>query len=430
MKQIYFLWLVLLTFFFSPTAFSQTTQWASEVVNASPSYREGFLFKPGLRFGRYPAERLLDRPDVLPGNSGDSPNAWVPKKPDREEFIKVGFAQPMKIQQIAIAESRNPGAVSQIFCYDTNDQEYLVATLEPAPINTEGRMFNVFIDPTDYEVRAVKLVLAGDKVPGYNAVDAVAISSSAVPIRAEINIVPGLNPDVDLEPLLSSGDSGTINLSPIIAPDGRTIFFGRVSAYNTGGLSDEQDIWYMERADVDSEWGEAKNIGQPLNTEGSNYVSAVAADGDSYLLLLGNAYQEDGTLEDGVSVTRRTESGWSKPEALNVADFYNYSDVANYFMSEDQQYLFMSLERDDSEGDRDLYVSFNRGGEHLVGAPEPGQSDQYRRRRIFSLPGQRYHPVLLVARLQRLRGGRRVRRLPEGQYLDRVERARKPGTCH
>ena len=358
MKKLYYLWLFLPL---CHSAFGQETEWASKIIDASPSYRDGFLFKSDLQYKQYPAERLLGPPNVLPGNSGDSPNAWVPKKPDREVFVKVGFDTPMKIQQVAIAESRNPGAVYQIFCYDTSDKEYLVATLNPSPINTQGRMFNVFIDPTDYEVQAVKLVLRGESVPGYNAIDAVAISSSSVPVQAKINIVAGLNPNLSLEPLLSSTDSATANISPMIAPDGNTIFFGRVSAQNVGGLRDEQDIWYMERDGVDSKWRQPRNIGRPLNNENSNYVSAVAADGDSYLLLLGNAYQEDGKMRNGVSVTRRTESGWSAPVALNVADFYNYSDIANYFMSEDQRYLLMALERDDSQGARDLYVCFNRG---------------------------------------------------------------------
>ena len=359
MKKIYCLWLFLS--FFTREVLSQETQWASRVIDASPSYREGFLFKPELQFSRYPAEQLLAQPNVLPGNSGDSPNAWVPKKPDREAFIKVGFDTPMTIQQIAIAESRNPGAIYQVFCYDSSEKEYLVATLDPAPINTQGRMFNVFIDPTNYKVQAVKLVLRCGSVPGYNAIDAIAISSSAVPVQAEINIVAGLNPEVSLEPLLSGTDSASANLSPMIAPDGNTLFFGRVSPYNVGGLRDEQDIWYMERQDANSAWGKPQNIGRPLNNENSNYVSAVAADGDSYLLLLGNTYQEDGKMQNGVSITRRTESGWSQPVALNVADFYNYSDVANYFLSEDQRFLLMALERDDTEGDRDLYVCFNRG---------------------------------------------------------------------
>ena len=359
MKKMYYLWLLFPLF--SQSLFGQETEWASQIIDASPSYRDGFLFKSELQYNQYPAERLLGKPNVLPGNSGDSPNAWVPKKSDREVFIKVGFDTPREIQQIAIAESRNPGAVYQVFCYDPSDKEYLVATLTPAPINTQGRIFNVFIDPTDYEVKAVKLVLKGESVPGYNAIDAIAISSSAAPVRAEINIVAGLNPGIQLEPLLSSTDSATANLSPMIAPDGNTIFFGRVSSYNVGGLRDEQDIWFMERDGADSEWRKPQNIGRPLNNESSNYVSAVATDGDSYLLLLGNTYQEDGKMRNGVSITRRTESGWSQPVALNVADFYNYSDVANYFMSEDQRYLLMAVDRDDSEGDRDLYVCFNRG---------------------------------------------------------------------
>ena len=214
MKTIYCLPPFLLLLFSVHGVMGQETQWASQIIEASPSYREGFLFKAQLQHGGYPAERLLGQPNVLPGNSGDSPNAWVPKKPNQEVFIKVGFDEPQTIQQIAIAESRNPGAVYQLFCYDVSDKEYLVATLEPAPVNTEGRMFNVFIDPTDYPVRAVKVVLQGDRVPGYNAIDAIAISSSAVPIRAEINIVPGLNPDVALDPLLTSADSSTANLSP------------------------------------------------------------------------------------------------------------------------------------------------------------------------------------------------------------------------
>ena len=359
MKNIYYLWLLLP--FFCSDAFAQETEWASRIIDASPSYRDGFLFKSELQYNQYPAERLLGQPNVLPGNSGDSPNAWVPKKSDHEVFIKVGFAVPIKTQQIAIAESRNPGAIYQIFCYDLADKEYLVATLDPAPVNTQGRMFNVFIDPTDYPVQAVKLILKGGSVPGYNAIDAIAISSSPTPIQPKINVVPGLNPEISLEPLLNDTGDAPANLSPMIAPDGNTIFFGRVSPYNVGGLRDEQDIWYIERQDANSDWGEPQNIGRPLNNQNSNYVSAVAADGDSYLLLLGNTYQEDGKMRNGVSITRRTESGWSQPVALNVADYYNYSDVANYYLSEDQRFLLMALERDDTQGERDLYVSFNRG---------------------------------------------------------------------
>nr|WKN34156.1 OmpA family protein [Tunicatimonas sp. TK19036] len=357
--------LVFFVIFFTCTSllWGQETQWASQVLEVSSSYSAGFLFKQDLQYADYEPRQVLGRPNVLPGNSGDSPSAWVPQKPDREDFIKVGFDVPMKIQQIAIAESRNPGAVYQIYCYDVSGNEHLAATLEPAPVNALGRMFNVFIDPTTYEVNAVKIVLRGATVPGHNAIDAIAISSSSIPTTADINIASNLNPDLSLEKLKADLGEDLVNLNPIIAPDGNTIFFSRDSPQNVGGARDDEDIWYLERNPSTGEWGEPINAGSPLNNKGSNFVSAVALNKDgSYVLLLGNQYVEKGKMRGGVSLSsRKADGSWSEPTPMEIRDFYNYSQVANYFLSNDQKYLLMSLRRDDGYGDLDLYVSFNRG---------------------------------------------------------------------
>ncbi|MEQ9443447.1 MAG: OmpA family protein [Cyclobacteriaceae bacterium] len=342
---------------------AQETQWASQVLEVSSSYSAGFLFKQNLQYADYEPRQVLGQPNVLPGNSGDSPSAWVPQKSDREEFIKVGFDVPMKIQQIAIAESRNPGAVYQIYCYDVSGNEHLAATLEPAPVNALGRMFNVFIDPTSYEVNAVKIIIHGSTVPGFNAIDAIAISSSAIPATADINIASNLNPDLALEKLKANLGEDIVNLNPIIAPDGNTIFFSRDSPQNVGGERDDEDIWYLERNPTTGEWGDPINAGRPLNNEGNNFVSAIALNDDgSYVLLLGNRYIEKGKMRGGVSMSSRNADGsWTNPSPMEILDFYNYAEVANYFLSNDQKYLLMSLRRDDGYGDLDVYVSFNRG---------------------------------------------------------------------
>ncbi|MGB3587646.1 MAG: OmpA family protein [Tunicatimonas sp.] len=357
--------LLFLPLFFFTVCFSleaQETQWASEVLEVSSSYNPRLLFKQDLQYVEYEPRQALGRPDVLPGNSGDSPNAWLPAKPDREDFIKVRFDRPMKIQQVAIAESRNPGAVYQIFCYDVRGTEHLVATLEPAPVAAQGRIFNFFMNPTSYEVQAVKIVLRGDAVPGYNAIDAIAISGSSVPTVADIDIVPNLNPDLALEKIKANfGDM--INISPIMSPDGNTMFISRNSPDNVGGKRDIEDIWYLERDQNSGEWSDPKNIGIPLNNKGSNYVSSVALNEDGgYTLLLGNRYLENGKMRGGVSIsTRQADGSWSSPTPMDILDFYNYSEVANYHLSNDQKYLLMSLRRDDGYGELDIYVSFNRG---------------------------------------------------------------------
>ncbi|WPP52211.1 OmpA family protein [Catalinimonas niigatensis] len=339
----------------------EETLWANRVVDVSSTYKQGFLFKEELRYNTYPAERVLGRPDVLPGNSGDSPNAWVPQKPDRQEFIKLGFEYPIKIQQIAIAESRNPGAVSEIYTYDLQGNERLVADLDAAPVNSTARVYNVFIDPTDYEVYAIKLVMDGAKVPGINAIDAVAISSSPIPVNAEINVAEGINPDLVTEQLEFSKDNTFISLNPIIAPDGNMLFFSQQSPNNIGGETDPEDIWYIKRNLGTDTWSTPKNVGPPLNNKGSNFISSISVDeNNNYVALLGNAYLEDKKMISGVSTSTQNANGWSAPTPLNISNYYNYAMSANYFLSNDQRYLLMSVERDDTHGGRDLYISFNQ----------------------------------------------------------------------
>ena len=96
---------------------AQEVQWASRVLDFSTQLSEY----------QYSATQVLGKPDVLP-DYGDNPNAWLPSRPNRTSFIKVGFDQAMRVRQIAIGESFNPGALYQVFLYDENNREYLLNT--------------------------------------------------------------------------------------------------------------------------------------------------------------------------------------------------------------------------------------------------------------------------------------------------------------
>jgi OOP family OmpA-OmpF porin len=78
---------------------SQVVKWAAKVIQVSSE----------LTPVQYSANQALGKPNVLPA-AGENPNAWMPDKPNRKEFIKLGFDTPMSIKQIAIAESLNPSA--------------------------------------------------------------------------------------------------------------------------------------------------------------------------------------------------------------------------------------------------------------------------------------------------------------------------------
>ena len=345
-------WLLPLVFLasisFSSTA--QVVQWASKVIE----------FSSELTPIQYSAKQTLGKPNVLPAG-GQSPNAWAPDRPNRKEFLKLGYDKPISIRQIAIAESHNPSAIYRVFAYDQAGKEYLINTLNPMAIPLKGRMLNIFMETTPYKVAAVKIEFDGGAVPDYYSIDAVAISDSNYPIIADIPTMQLLASGILIEVLDNNVNSEYKELNPLLSPDGKTLYFSRQNhPQNIGGVKDKEDIWYSE-LDSAGRWQLAQNLGA-LNNEGPNFINtikAVTPDGKSAIMvLLGNKYLDNGKMLAGVSISSNVGGVWSKPVALNIINDYNYAEKANYFLADNRKTLLMSVERDDSQGDRDLYVTF------------------------------------------------------------------------
>src|SRR5436190_6166535 len=153
----------------------QVVQWASKVLD----------FSSELTPVQYSAQQALGKPNVLPAG-GQNPNAWTPDKPRRQEFLKLGFDNPMQIEQIAIAESHSPSALFKVYIYDEKGTEHLVRSFNPGPIPYKGRMLNIAIEKTAFKVAAVKLEFDGDALPDYFSIDAVGIADVHIPIIADI----------------------------------------------------------------------------------------------------------------------------------------------------------------------------------------------------------------------------------------------------
>jgi len=332
----------------SLTGFTQSVHWADTVLD----------FTSELSPNQYGAKQVIGNPNV-PLNGEDSPNAWTPRRSDRIDFIKVGFENPIKIQQIAVHESYNPGAVYQVFTYDAQDNEYLMFTLTPQPVPINSRMLNIFFQMTEHEVHAIKVVIDGTKVPGENHIDAIGMSDSNIPISVTVKVNENVNTQLETERLSDNVNSPYIEHSPLLSPDGNTLFFSRAHhPDNTGGIDDYEDIWYSERDEETGEWKPAKNMGAKLNTQGPNFISSITSDGKNIILLLGNRYTKSGKMRAGVSISRKEGDTWTEPEPVEIKDDYNYSPKADYFMAKNKEVLLMAIERDDTYGYRDIYVSF------------------------------------------------------------------------
>lgn len=349
MKKLYLLSL-LTTSLILNDGFAQSVQWADKVIE----------FSSELTPLQYSAEQALGKPNVLPAG-GQNPNAWTPDKPKRSEFLKLGYSTPIQIQQIAVAESYNPGALFRVFLYDESGTEHLVHTFSPMVVPLQGRMLNVFVEKTSYKVSAVKLEFDGSVMPDYFSLDAVAISDSHYPIIANIDIPQLLSKGLVVEQLGTNVNSNYNELNPLLSPDGKTLYFSRKNhPENAGGVNDKEDIWYSELGG-DGKWSLAKNMGEQFNNDKPNFVNTISSTPDGQMvLLLGNKYLDKGKMVAGVSMSTKEGDKWTAPKPLEIENDYNFNEKANYFMANSRKSLLMSVEREDSRGDRDLYVSFEK----------------------------------------------------------------------
>ena len=132
--------LVLATIFFlfySKLSLAQEIIWASTIIEKSSETIDE-IYSPKNR-----AIQVLGKPNVLP-QTVSSPCSWRPTGSGfGEDYIKVGFPKSIKVKQIIIGETVNPGAVGRIFGYSKDNTEILLyENRDPAP-RLSGRTWNV-----------------------------------------------------------------------------------------------------------------------------------------------------------------------------------------------------------------------------------------------------------------------------------------------
>lgn len=336
---------------------AQEVQWAAQVLRYSSQYGKK----------QYSATQVLGKPNVLP-NYGESPVAWAPASEDKgREFVWVEFDKAIPVKQIAIGESLNPGAVSKIILYDESGKRHTVyENKHPANTMDRSRIFHVTLDAmTDYRVKKLWLELNTSAVEGMQQIDCIGISSDAKPIEASINVMQYEKYEGAPENLGPMVNSRYEDRYPIIAPDGKTLYFARkhspenIGAETAGNLIEVGDDIYYSELGEDGQWSKALNIGPPLNNENNNFVTAVMPDNET--LVLANEYTR--LAGPGVSISHRKANGeWEKPYPLRIRSMWNDNLFTCYQMNVDGDVIVMAIEQDDSYGDLDIYVSFKEEG--------------------------------------------------------------------
>ena len=107
-------------------------------------------------------------------------------------------------------------------------------------------------------------------------------------------------------------------LNPVISPDGRSQFITVANhPQNEGGKRDPGDIWVSVLTEG-NQWSAPVHAGPVLNDNSFNAVAGFSPDGKQ-MFLLGH-YESSGNTArtQGISVSRLSGGGWSRPENIII----------------------------------------------------------------------------------------------------------------
>ncbi|WP_165699329.1 OmpA family protein [Hymenobacter jejuensis] len=333
---------------------AQHAVWAAKVVEVSSQKAEGKeAFSP---------EKVLGEPNAQPLGQ-ISNEAWIPKKEGNNESIEVKFVKSLIAKQVTVVENFNPGSITKIELIDTRGERHQVyENKNPGPIPETFRSLQVTFPAATYRTIGVAVTMNTAKVNGVNQIDAIGIADVVeTMVKKEFQGQPAaVSFDSSMVSLGPNVNSKYVDTHPVISPDGRTLFFARQEhPQNVGGTNDPQDVWYSTLANAKTKaFSPAKNIGAPINNAEGNGVASVSTDGNAAVLI--SLYKPDGSFDrQGASLSKRTRTGWTLPVKMEIDDFYN-NDKENidFFLGTSGKVLLMAVERNDTKGEQDLYVSF------------------------------------------------------------------------
>lgn len=175
--------------------------------------------------------------------------------------------------------------------------------------------------------------------------------------REEINLATTDFTVTNKENLGKAVNTAYDEVQPVISHDGKTLYFTRKDyPQNVNGILD--DAWYSVR-DENNNFSVAKNMGKPINNSNYNNIAGFSAD-EKKLIAFGKYTPAGAYLGDGFCEFTKTENGWGNPQNLNIKNYYNSNDYCEVSYSPDGTVLIFTIERRDTYGGKDLYISLKQ----------------------------------------------------------------------
>ena len=163
-----------------------------------------------------------------------------------------------------------------------------------------------------------------------------------------------------MENLGNNVNSTYSELSPLIAPDSKMLFFTRSNHPENSEIGESQDIWYST-FEEDGKWSLAKHLGKPFNQ--SSYNSLVGFSSDGNIRYISGFYKKGEWNNNGISQSYLTADGWSTPEGIDVKEYNKMCQgpLVSFYMHPDNKTLLLGFSEKKDNKNNDIYVSFKIG---------------------------------------------------------------------
>lgn len=144
---------------------------------------------------------------------------------------------------------------------------------------------------------------------------------------------------------LSEGvNTGSWESQPCVSADGTELYF-------VSRRSGNADIYRCQR-NADGSWGQAQNLGAPINTSGMEMAPFIHPDGRT---LYFSSDKHVGMGGFDLFMSRRNENGeWQEPHNLGYP-INTEADEINFFVANDGKTAFVSSQRMGGQGGYDIY---------------------------------------------------------------------------
>ena len=147
-------------------------------------------------------------------------------------------------------------------------------------------------------------------------------------------------------------------IHPLIAPDGQTLYFVRVShPSNNFGKEGSNDVWFSDLMS-DKRWAVARKMPNTINKDRYNDLFSITPDGNTALIrgVYTNGRKTD---EVGISISKKKGTAWQQPNKLDIPklDAMCKGQFLTAFLSNSGKVLILAFSEKKNSKEDDLYIS-------------------------------------------------------------------------